>query len=94
MVNEILGEMAAAIHAFYADSGRPSDASEYLLRASILQIIYSVRSERALIEESKFIILFRWFIQPVFDAREWDRSTFSMNCDRLLVSDIVKLFFA
>lgn len=54
--------MDAALDSLYADSGRPSIAPEYLLRASILQILYSIRGKRALMEEIDFNILFRWFV--------------------------------
>lgn len=94
MVNEILRDMDEALDAIYADSGRPSIAPEYLLRASILQILYSIRSERALMEEIEFNILFRWFVGLGLDAPVWDHSTFTKNRDRLLESDIAKLFFA
>lgn len=94
MVNEILHEMDEALDAIYADSGRPSIAPEYLLRASILQILYSIRSERQLMEEIEFNILFRWFVGLGLDTPVWDHSTFTKNRDRLLESDIAKLFFA
>ncbi|MEI6873539.1 MAG: transposase, partial [Spirochaetota bacterium] len=94
MVNEILKGMDADLDALYADSGRPSIAPEYLLRASILQILYSVRSERQLMDQVDFNILFRWFVGLSIDAPVWDHSTFTKNRDRLLESDIARLFFA
>lgn len=94
IVNEILRDMDAALDGLYADSGRPSIAPEYLLRASILQILYSIRSERQLMEEIEFNILFRWFVGLGLDAPVWDHSTFTKNRDRLLESDIARLFFA
>lgn len=94
MVNEILHDMDAAFDELYASSGRPSIAPEYLLRASILQILYSVRSERQLMDQIDFNILFRWFVGLSIDAPVWDHSTFTKNRDRLLESDIAKLFFA
>jgi transposase len=94
MVNEILRDMDKDLGALYADSGRPSIAPEYLLRASILQILYTIRSERALMEGIEFNILFRWFVGLGLDAPVWDHSTFTKNRDRLLESDIAKLFFA
>jgi transposase len=94
MVNEILLDMDKDFNGLYADSGRPSIAPEYLLRASILQILYSVRSERQLMDQIDFNILFRWFVGLSIDAPVWDHSTFTKNRDRLLESDIAKLFFA
>lgn len=94
MVNEILKGMDGEFSALYADSGRPSIAPEYLLRASILQILYSIRSERQLMDQIDFNILFRWFVGLSLDASVWDHSTFTKNRDRLLESDIARLFFA
>lgn len=94
MVNEILRDMDAAPDELYADSGRPSIAPEYLLRASILQILYTIRSERSLMEEIEFNILFRWFVGLGLDAPAWEHSTFTKNRDRPLESDIAKRFFA
>jgi transposase len=94
MVNEILRDMDKELEGLYADSGRPSIAPEYLLRASILQILYSVRSERQLMDQIDFNILFRWFIGLSMDAPVWDHSTFTKNRDRLLESEIARLFFS
>ncbi len=94
MVNEILGSLDDELGAVYADSGRPSIAPEYLLRASVLQILYSVRSERQLMDQIDFNILFRWFVGLSLDAPVWDHSTFTKNRDRLLESDIARLFFS
>lgn len=94
MVNELLRDMDKEFDDLYADSGRPSIAPEYLLRASILQILYSVRSERQLMDQIDFNILFRWFVGLGMDAPVWDHSTFTKNRDRLLESEIAKLFFA
>jgi transposase len=93
MVNEILRDMDADLDGLYADSGRPSIAPEYLLRASILQILYSIRSERQLMDQIDFNIMFRWFVGLGMDAPVWDHSTFTKNRDRLLESDIARLFF-
>jgi len=94
MVNEILREIDKDLDAIYANSGRPSVALEYLLRASILQILYSVRSERQLMEQIDFNNLFPWFIGLGLGAPVWDHSTFTKNSDRLLESDIARLFFS
>jgi len=94
MVDELLRDMDKDFDGLYADSGRPSIAPEYLLRASILQILYSVRSERQLMDQIDFNILFRWFVGLSMDAPVWDHSTFTKNRDRLLESEIARLFFA
>jgi transposase len=93
MVNEILKDMDCEFDAIYATSGRPSIAPEYLLRASILQILYTIRSERQLMEQIDFNILFRWFVGLSLDAPAWDHSTFTKNRDRLLESEVTKVFF-
>jgi len=94
MVNEILQSMDEAFNALYADSGRPSIAPEYLLRASILQILFTIRSERQLMEQIRYNIMFRWFIGLNMDDEVWDHSTFTKNRDRLLKAYITKLFFS
>jgi transposase len=94
MVNEILKGMDCEFDEIYADSGRPSIAPEYLLRASILQILYTIRSERQLMDQIDFNILFRWFVGIGLDAPVWDHSTFTKNRDRLLESEVAKVFFA
>jgi transposase len=93
MVNEILKSMDSDFDTLYADSGRPSIAPEYLLRASILQILFTIRSERQLLEQIEFNIMFRWFVGLNIDDEVWDHSTFTKNRDRLLESEITKLFF-
>ena len=94
MVNEILVEMDDELNQLYAHSGRPSIAPEYLLRASILQILYTIRSERQLMEQIDYNILFRWFVGLSMDAPVWDHSTFTKNRERLMDSDIAGRFFA
>jgi len=93
MVNEILKSISTDLDLLYAASGRRSIAPEYLLRASILQILYSIRSERQLMEQIDFSILFRWFVGLSLDAAVWDHSTFTKNRNRLLESEIANLFF-
>ncbi|MCK9404764.1 MAG: IS5 family transposase [Chitinophagaceae bacterium] len=93
MVNELLKKMDGDFNAIYADIGRPSIAPEYLMRASILQVLYSIRSERQLMEQLDYNILFRWFVGIGIDAQVWDHSTFTKNRDRLLQSAIAKVFF-
>lgn len=72
----------------YARDGRPSIAPEKLIRAMLIQILYSVRSERQLVEQLDYNILFRWFVGLGIDDRVWDHSTFSKNRDRLLAADL------
>jgi transposase len=77
----------------YSDIGRPSIPPEQLLRALLLQSLYSVRSERLLMEEIDYSVLFRWFVGLSLDAPIWSASTFSKNRDRLLASDVAGAFF-
>jgi len=77
----------------YSDIGRPSIPPEQLLRALLLQALYTVRSERLLMEEIDYSILFRWFIGLSLDEPIWSPTTFSKNRDRLLTGDIASAFF-
>lgn len=77
----------------YARMGRPSIAPEKLLRALLLQVLYSVRSERLLMEELNYNMLFRWFVGLNMDDRVWDATTFTKNRERLLRGDIAEQFF-
>jgi transposase len=74
--------------------GRPSIAPEKLLRAQLLQMLYSVRSERLLMEEMDYNLLFRWFVGLNADDEVWDATSFSKNRDRLLQADVAKQFLA
>jgi transposase len=94
MVDRALSELGGAFEAMYASAGRPSIAPEKLLRALLLQIFYSIRSERLLCEQLDYNLLFRWFIGLSMDDAVWDHSTFSKNRDRLLESDLARGFFA
>ena len=78
----------------YARQGGPSVAPEKLLRALLLQVLYSVRSERLLMEELNYNMLFRWFVGLNMDDRVWDPTTFTKNRERLLRGDIAEQFFA
>jgi transposase len=91
---EALASMTAEFDAIYAIEGRPSIAPERLLRALLLQVLYSVRSERLLCEALDYNLLFRWFVGLCADERVWSHSTFSKNRDRLLEADIARGFFA
>lgn len=94
IVDEALAGMTAEFDAMYAIEGRPSIAPERLLRALLLQVLYSVRSERLLCETLDYNLLFRWFVGLSADERVWSHSTFSKNRDRLLEADIARGFFA
>jgi transposase len=94
MVDTALGQLSAVFDALYAREGRPSIAPEQLLRALILQILYSVRSERQLMEQLDYNLLFRWFVGLNADEPVWDPSTFSKNRDRVLGQQVARQFFA
>src|SRR5437762_7733551 len=94
MVDSALGEMSPLFDDMYSELGRPSIAPEKLLRAQLLQMLYSVRSERLLMEEIDYSVLFRWFVGMNMDEEVWDATTFTKNRDRLLNADIAKEFLA
>jgi transposase len=78
----------------YASAGRPSIPPEKLLRAQLLQMLYSIRSERLLMEEIDYSLLFRWFVGLNMDEEVWDATTFTKNRDRLLEAEVAKEFLA
>ena len=88
VVNEALASLSSEFSALYALIGRPSIPPEKLLRAMLLQVFYTIRSERQLMERLEFDLLFRWFVGMGVDDRAWDHSTFSKNRERLLEGDI------
>jgi transposase len=92
MVDEILHALSSEFDRMYAREGRPSIAPEKLLRAQLLQMLYSVRSERLLMEEIDYSMLFRWFVGLNLDEEVWDATTFTKNRDRLLEAEVAKLF--
>src|SRR5215831_124869 len=77
----------------YSNMGRPSIAPEKLLRALLLQILYTIRSERMLMEQLDYNLLFRWFVGLNMDDGVWDPTVYSKNRDRMLEADIAGLFF-
>lgn len=93
LVDEILRAMAPTFRAMYADGGRPSIAPEQLLRAMLLMALYSVRSERLLVEELRYNLLFKWFLDMSLEDDVFDASTFSKNRDRLMEHDVAGHFF-
>lgn len=92
IVNDALRELDADFSELYGDTGRDSIPPERLLRASLLQAFYSVRSERQLMEQIDYNLLFRWFVGLGIDDPVWDHSTFSKNRDRLLEADVAAKF--
>ena len=93
MVDGILKAMSGRLARLYSKLGRPSIAPERLLRALLLQIFYSVRSERLLLEELNYNLLFRWFVGMEMDEAVWDHAVFSKNRERLLNHEIAEAFF-
>ena len=93
MVDEILVDLSPRLKKLYSKIGRPSIAPEKLLRALLLQILYSVRSERLLMEQLDYNLLFRWFVGLNMDDPVWDATTFCKNRERLLNDDIADAFF-
>ena len=94
MTDAILDSMSPLFDAMYAQFGRPSIAPEKLLRAQLLQMLYSVRSERLLMEEIDYSILYRWVVGLNLDDAVWDATTFTKNRDRLLEGSVAKEFLA
>jgi len=93
MTDRVLATLSRKFARMYSDIGRPSIAPEKLLRALLLQVLYTVRSERLLMEQLDYNLLFRWFVGLNMDDAVWDPTVFSKNRDRLLHSDIAALFF-
>ena len=93
MVDEILKEMSPKFAKLYSDVGRPSIAPERLLRSLLLQVFYSVRSERMLIEQLQYHMLFRWFVGMEMDETVWNHAVYSKNRERLLNEEIAESFF-
>jgi transposase len=93
LVDEILKEMSPQFSKLYSNVGRPSIAPERLLRSLLLQIFYSVRSERMLIEQLQYNLLFRWFVGMEMDEEVWNHAVFSKNRERLLNEEIAEGFF-
>src|SRR6201982_1140827 len=92
MVDQILKLLSRQFDRMYAKVGRPSIPPEQLLRALLLQMLYSVRSERLLVEEIDYNILFRWFVGLNLDDEVWDATVFTKNRDRLLEAEVAKEF--
>jgi len=93
MTDEALQQLRPRFNSLYAKTGRPSIATEKLLRALLLQGLYSVRSERLLMEQLDYNLLFRWFVGLNMDDSVWDVTVFTKNRERLLDGDIAEAFF-
>src|SRR5918994_687878 len=93
MTDDVLASLSARFDRMYSDMGRPSIPPEQLLRALLLQSLYTIRSERLLMEEIDYSILFRWFVGLGMDDEIWSPTTFSKNRDRLLQGEIAAVFF-
>lgn len=88
IVNEVLEGLSSEFEGLYSSTGRPSIPPEQLLRALLLQAFYSIRSERQLMEQLEFNMLFRWFVGLGLDERVWDATVFCHNRDRLLEAEV------
>jgi transposase len=93
MTDGALERLSPRFDRMYSTMGRPSIPPEKLLRALLLQLLYSSRSERLLMEELDYSVLYRWFVGLSLDDRVWDATTFTKNRDRLLDGDIADAFF-
>jgi transposase len=93
LVDDVLRDMSREFDGLYARVGRPSIPPERLLRAQLLQIFYSIRSERLLMEQLDYNLLFRWFVGMDMDEPIWAPTVFGKNRDRLLNQDIARSFF-
>ncbi len=93
MVDQALEELSPRFDRLYASGGRPSIAPEKLLRTLVLQVLYSVRSERQLMEQLDYNLLFRWFVGLNMDDGIWDATVFTKNRDRLLDGEVAQAFF-
>jgi transposase len=93
MTDRVLVRLSQTFMRMYSTIGRPSIPPEQLLRALLLQVLYTVRSERMLMEQLEYNLLFRWFVGLNMDDPVWDPTVFSKNRDRLLAADVAALFF-
>ena len=94
IVNDALASLDADFDALYTDFGRPSIAPERLIRASLLQMLFSIRSERQLMEQMDYNLLFRWFVGLGIDDPVWVPTVFTKNRDRLLTTDMSRKVMA
>jgi len=93
LVDEVLRAMSREFDPLYAETGRASIPPERLLRALLLQVFYSIRSERMLMEQLHYNLLFRWFVGMEMDEPVWNHAVFSKNRERLLNQEVARSFF-
>src|SRR5438874_4526438 len=93
LVRDVLGELNHSLARLYASEGRPSIPPEQLLSALLLQVFYSIRSERQLMEQLDYNLLYRWFVGLSLDDPIWDVSVFTKNRQRLLDGEVAEAFF-
>ena len=93
LVDGVLKELSRQFDTLYSHTGRPSIAPEKLLRALLLQVLYTIRSERLLMEQLDYNLLFRWFVGLNMDDCVWDSTVFSKNRERLLAGEVAQAFF-
>src|SRR6202007_802906 len=94
LTDQVLRSLSGEFDQLYAATGRRSIAPEYILRALLLQVFYSIRSERLLVEQIDYNLLFRWFVGLGMDDAVWNHAVFSKNRDRLLSSAVAQQFFS
>jgi transposase len=94
LLEPVLADLAPRFATMYADGGRPSIPPEQLLRALLLQVLYTIRSERQLMEQLEYNLLFRWFVGLGMDDAVWHPTTFTKNRDRMLEGNVADAFFA
>jgi transposase len=94
LVDGILQSLSLELQSLYSRRGRPSIAPERLLRASLIQTLFSIRSERQLVQHIEYNLLYRWFVGMNIDEPVWNHSTFSANRDRLFSESMAQRFFA
>ena len=93
LVDAVLRELSPRFATLYSRVGRPSIAPEKLLRALLLQVLYTIRSERLLMEQLDYNLLFRWFVGLEMDDPVWNPTVFTKNRERLLAGDVARAFF-
>jgi transposase len=93
LIDDSLRGLTGLFEKIYSERGRESIPPERLIRAQLLQVLYSIRSERQLVEQIQYNLLFRWFVGLTIDDTVWDHSTFSANRDRLIENDVMGNLF-
>ena len=93
LIDEALHDLDAQFNRLYADEGRESVAPERLIRASLLQVLYTIRSERQLVEQIRYNLLYRWFVGLEMEDKVWHHATFSKNRERLLDEQLMSRLF-